>query len=640
MQSAFICDAVRTPVGRYGGALATIRADDLAAIPIRALRDRNSSVDWMAVDDVIYGCANQAGEDNRNVARMAALLAGLPLEVPGTTINRLCGSGMDAIGFAARAIKSGESDLMIAGGVESMTRAPFGQGKADSAFSRSAQIFDTTIGWRLFNPTFQSQCGTHSMPQTADNVAADYKTSRANQDLFALRSQQRWAAVQQAGRFRDEIMAVMVPQRKGEVRAVDVDEHPRPDASLEALRKLKGVNAPELTVTVGNASGVNDGSCAQLVASEAAAEQHELTPRARVDAMATAGVAAYCLIKGVVHPNVGFEIKLPTSGWNGRFFSVGCGNYCGMIEPTACNDPLGRGYACLASDSGHLARPEDVDRTDGRWAFDNLQAELDWGGRASHVTAVAGKAITEFFYGKAPAKSYFMGCSYGGHQAMVLAQRFPWDFDGIVGGGAPNSISGLMQQNAWAISNAWSKDFKSVFTDKDIAVLHGAALAKCDMDDGVKDGLVSNPRGCSINVDALVCKPGESANCLSREIAEIARKMYAGPSDSRGRQIAPGGWEPGTELFWQKVYRPDGTGLAALSGNYFRFMGSDPDIGPDWKPRDYDFGRDYKRNDVMETLYAAANPDLRRFKANGGKFINFVGEADLGTVPATAIDCY
>jgi 3-oxoadipyl-CoA thiolase len=300
MQGAFICDAVRTPVGRYGGALATIRADDLAAIPIRALKDRNPSVDWKTVDDVIYGCANQAGEDNRNVARMAVLLSGLPLEVPGTTINRLCGSGMDAIAFAARSIKCGESGLMIAGGVESMTRAPFVQGKPDSAFSRNAQIFDTTIGWRFTNAALQAQFGTHSMPQTADNVAADHNISRIDQDQFALRSQQRWAAAHKAGRLKHEIVAVMVPHKKGAATAVETDEHPRPDISLEDLKKLKGVNGPELSVTAGNASGVNDGACALLVASEAAAKHHGLTPRARVVATATAGVAPRIMGMGPV----------------------------------------------------------------------------------------------------------------------------------------------------------------------------------------------------------------------------------------------------------------------------------------------------------------------------------------------------
>jgi 3-oxoadipyl-CoA thiolase len=291
MMDAFICDAIRTPIGRYGGALASVRADDLAAIPIRALMERNPKVDWKAVDDLIYGCANQAGEDNRNVARMAALLAGLPVEVPGTTVNRLCGSGMDAVGIAARSIKSGETDLMVAGGVESMTRAPFVMGKAESAFSRQAEVFDTTIGWRFVNPRLHEQFGTHSMPQTADNVAADFNVSREDQDRFALRSQQRWAAAQKAGVFKGEIVPVKVPQKKGEPRIVDTDEHPRPDTSMETLARLKGVNGPALSVTAGNASGVNDGACALLLASEGAAARHGLTPRARVVAMATAGLA-------------------------------------------------------------------------------------------------------------------------------------------------------------------------------------------------------------------------------------------------------------------------------------------------------------------------------------------------------------
>jgi acetyl-CoA acyltransferase len=290
MRDAFICDAIRTPIGRYGGALAGVRGDDLAAIPLRALRERNASLEWKSVDDVIYGCANQAGEDNRNVARMAVLLAGLPFEIPATTVNRLCGSGMDAIGLAARSIKSGETDLMLAGGVESMTRAPFVQGKSDSAFSRSAQIFDTTIGWRFVNPALHAQYGSHSMPQTADNVADQYNVSRADQDRFALRSQERWAAAQKAGRFKDEIVPVRIPQKKGEPKVVDTDEHPRPDTTLEGLGKLKGVNGPELSVTAGNASGVNDGACALLIASETAAARQGLKPKARVVAMATAGV--------------------------------------------------------------------------------------------------------------------------------------------------------------------------------------------------------------------------------------------------------------------------------------------------------------------------------------------------------------
>ncbi len=291
MSEAFICDAIRTPIGRYGGALATVRADDLAALPIKALMARNASVNWAAVDDIIYGCANQAGEDNRNVARMAGLLAGLPVEVPGATVNRLCGSSMDAVGTAARAIKSGETELMIAGGVESMSRAPFVMGKAESAYSRSAAIYDTTIGWRFANPLMKKLHDTHSMPQTADNVAEEFHISRADQDAFALRSQQRWAAAHAAGRFADEIAPVVIARKKGEPLVVDTDEHPRPETTLEMLTRLKGVNGPELSVTAGNASGVNDGACALLIASAAAARQHGLSPRARIVAMATAGVA-------------------------------------------------------------------------------------------------------------------------------------------------------------------------------------------------------------------------------------------------------------------------------------------------------------------------------------------------------------
>ena len=290
MTDALICDAVRTPIGRYGGALAGVRADDLGAIPLRALMERNPQVNWAAVDDLVYGCANQAGEDNRNVARMAALLAGLPVEVPGTTINRLCGSGMDAVGVAARAIKSGDADLMIAGGVESMTRAPFVMGKADSAFSRNAAVYDTTIGWRFTNPQMKRLYDTHSMPQTADNVAQEFSVSRADQDAFALRSQQRWAAAHAAGRFIQEIVPVQIANKKGATTVFDTDEHPRPDTTLDMLAKLKGINAPELSVTAGNASGVNDGACALMLASETAAQKHGLTPRARVVAMACAGV--------------------------------------------------------------------------------------------------------------------------------------------------------------------------------------------------------------------------------------------------------------------------------------------------------------------------------------------------------------
>jgi 3-oxoadipyl-CoA thiolase len=291
MSDAFLCDAIRTPIGRYGGTLATVRADDLAALPLKALMERNPGVDWEQVDDIIFGCANQAGEDNRNVARMAGLLAGLPVAVPGTTVNRLCGSGMDAIGLAARSIKSGETSLMIAGGVESMSRAPFVMGKADTAWSRQAAIYDTTIGWRFPNPEMKKRYETHSMPQTADNVAADFHVSREDQDAFALRSQQRWAAAQAAGRFRDEIVPVTLPRKKGDPLVFDTDEHPRPETTLEMLAKLKGVNGPDLTVTAGNASGVNDGASALVVASEAAAKRHGLTPRARIVGMASAGVA-------------------------------------------------------------------------------------------------------------------------------------------------------------------------------------------------------------------------------------------------------------------------------------------------------------------------------------------------------------
>ena len=290
-QHAVICDAVRTPIGRYGGTLSSIRTDDLGALPIKALMARNPKVDWTLIEDVIYGCANQAGEDNRNVARMAGLLAGLPVAVPGATLNRLCGSGMDAVGTAARAIKAGETALMIAGGVESMSRAPFVMPKADSAFSRSNAVYDTTIGWRFINKLMKQQYGVDSMPETADNVAAEFGIGRAEQDAFALRSQQRWGAAQAAGFFKDEIVPVEIAQKKGEPKIFDTDEHPRPDTTLEQLAKLKGINGPELTVTAGNASGVNDGACALILASEAAAKAHGLTPKARIVAMATAGVA-------------------------------------------------------------------------------------------------------------------------------------------------------------------------------------------------------------------------------------------------------------------------------------------------------------------------------------------------------------
>jgi len=291
MTSAYICDAIRTPFGRYGGALSSVRTDDLAALPIKALLERNSNVDWGALDDVFYGCANQAGEDNRNVARMALLLAGLPKEIPGSTVNRLCGSSLDAVAIAARGIKSGELDLVIAGGVESMSRAPFVMGKANSAFARDQKLEDTTIGWRFVNPAMKARYGTDLMPETAEIVADEYHVSRADQDAFALRSQQRAAAAMKAGRLAEEIFAVPVPQKKGDPILVSMDEHPRADTTLEALAKLKGVVKPEGTVTAGNASGINDGACALLLASEASIRKYGLTPRARVVAAATAGVA-------------------------------------------------------------------------------------------------------------------------------------------------------------------------------------------------------------------------------------------------------------------------------------------------------------------------------------------------------------
>lgn len=290
MRHVFICDAIRTPIGRFGGALSQVRADDLAAIPLRALIDRNPQVDWSAVDDVYYGCANQAGEDNRNVARMAALLAGLPDSIPGATVNRLCGSGLDAVNLAARSIRAGEAELVIAGGVESMTRAPFVMAKADSAFSRTAKIEDTTIGWRFVNPLMKAKHGVDSMPETAENVATEFSISRADQDAFALRSQQRAGAAMKGEFFSREIVPVTIPQSKGDPKVVRVDEHPRPDTTIEALAKLKGVVKPDGTVTAGNASGVNDGSCALLLASEETAARYGLKPRARVIATATAGV--------------------------------------------------------------------------------------------------------------------------------------------------------------------------------------------------------------------------------------------------------------------------------------------------------------------------------------------------------------
>ena len=300
MADAFICDAIRTPIGRYGGALSSIRADDLGALPLTALMERNTGVSWDKVDDIWYGCANQAGEDNRNVARMSALLAGLPVAVPGVTINRLCGSGMDAVGTAARAIKAGEAELTIAGGVESMSRAPFVLGKASSAFSRSAQMYDTTMGWRFVNKMMEASHGIDSMPETAENVAEQFDISRADQDAFALRSQQRAAAAQQAKRFEVEIVPVTIPRRKGDPLVVSVDEHPRASTSAEGLAKLATPFRENGTVTAGNASGINDGACALLIASAEAAAQYGLSPKAKVVAMATSGLESRIMGYGPV----------------------------------------------------------------------------------------------------------------------------------------------------------------------------------------------------------------------------------------------------------------------------------------------------------------------------------------------------
>ena len=300
METAYICDAIRTPIGRYGGTLATVRTDDLAAIPIKALIERNAKVDWNALDDVVYGCANQAGEDNRNIGRMALLLAGLPKEIPGATVNRLCGSSMDAVATAARVIKSGEGELIIAGGVESMSRAPFVMAKADAAFSRGAKIEDTTLGWRFINPLMKAKYGVDSMPETAEIVAEEFHVSRADQDAFALRSQQRAAAAMRGGVLAQEIVSVTIPQKKGDGILFSADEHPRADSSLAALAKLPGVVKPGGTVTAGNASGINDGACAVLLASESAAKRHGLTPKARVVAAASAGVAPRIMGMGPV----------------------------------------------------------------------------------------------------------------------------------------------------------------------------------------------------------------------------------------------------------------------------------------------------------------------------------------------------
>jgi feruloyl esterase len=360
--------------------------------------------------------------------------------------------------------------------------------------------------------------------------------------------------------------------------------------------------------------------------------------------VATEVAPALCEVNGTIAPNVGFTLLMPEAGWNGKYFQSGCGNWCGVrlssYYAKTCEKVVKRGYACMVTDAGHVARSDDVALTDGQWAQDNVQAELDWGGRASHVASIAGKALTTDFYEKAPARAYFMGCSYGGHQAMVLAQRYPWDFDGIVGGGAPNSIANLMQQNLWAIRHAYDSGLKSVFSEADLKLLHNDALAKCDMDDGLRDGLIGNPRACRVNPRALVCKAGQTSDCLSQSKADVAAKMYSGPTDSRGRKLAYDGWAPGTEMYWGRVYRSDGVGLVALAPNYFRYMARIPDLGAGWSMSSYDFDTDYRRQDVTETLYAAANPDLRRFKAAGGKFINYVGWHDMGTLPSDAIDYY
>jgi 3-oxoadipyl-CoA thiolase len=375
VNDAFICDAIRTPFGRYGGALAGVRADDLAALPIAALMARNPGVDWAAVDDVYYGCANGAGEDNRNVGRMAALLAGLPVEVPANTINRLCGSSLDAVGIAARAIKAGEAQLVIAGGVESMTRAPFVMGKADSAFSRAAKIEDTTIGWRFVNPVMKARYGIDSMPETAENVATEFNISRDDQDAFAVRSQQRWAAAHAAGVFRDEIVPVTLHQKKGEPKVVDTDEHPRPETTLAMLAKLKGVVTPDGSVTAGNASGVNDGACAILLASAAAAGQYGLRKRARVVGMATAGLAPRIMGFG---PSPATKKVLAQTGLtldqmdvielNEAFAAQGLADDAPHVNPNggaiAIGHPLGASGARLV-----LAALNQLERTGGRYGL-------------------------------------------------------------------------------------------------------------------------------------------------------------------------------------------------------------------------------------------------------------------------------
>ncbi len=383
METAYICDAIRTPIGRYGGTLATVRTDDLAAIPIAALMKRNAKVDWGAVDDVIYGCANQAGEDNRNVARMALLLAGLPKEVPGATVNRLCGSSLDAVATAARAIKSGEAELVIAGGVESMSRAPFVLGKADTAFSRSAKLEDTTIGWRFVNPLMKEKYGTDSMPETGEIVAEEYRISREDQDEFALRSQQRAGVAMKNGKLAEEIVGVRVAQKKGDAVMVLEDEHPRPETTLVALAKLKGIVKEGGTVTAGNASGVNDGACAMILATEAAAKRHGLTPRARVLAAAAAGVAPRTMGMGPapatrkVLAKTGLRIEqMDVLELNEAFASqalavlreLGVKDDAAHVNPNggaiALGHPLGASGARLVTTASH-----ELARTKGRYAL-------------------------------------------------------------------------------------------------------------------------------------------------------------------------------------------------------------------------------------------------------------------------------
>lgn len=382
MADAFICDAVRTPIGRFGGSLAQVRADDLAAVPIRALKARNPGVDWSRLDDCVLGCANQAGEDNRDVARMAVLLAGLGETAPGTTLNRLCGSGMDAIGVAARAIKAGEADLYVAGGVESMTRAPFVSAKATSAFSRDVQVFDTTIGWRFVNPELKRQFGTDSMPETGENVAQEFGISRADQDAFAVRSQDKAARAQVEGRFDAEIVPVVIPQRKGDPVIVDRDEHPRA-TSMEALGKLKPIVRPDGTVTAGNASGVNDGAAALLIASQAGAALHGLTPRARVVATAVVGLSPRIMGMGpapasrAVLAKAGLSLAdMDVIELNEAFASqglavlrdLGLADDAAQVNPNggaiALGHPLGMSGARLV-----LTAVEQLHRTGGRYAL-------------------------------------------------------------------------------------------------------------------------------------------------------------------------------------------------------------------------------------------------------------------------------